>query len=167
MKWSLWLQQVVAMVAPTTVMSNSEINKAVSQWLLTFNLCVSVTWPLTCAFHILCTPEIIDLHRGACDNDPSCNQIEHALSTILVTIMTTWHWYGENRRANDDLKHRDAHVSSPLSESKRVLILWSPVSSLKLQWISFRMLSISISQTKALTYVWPDKMTHPCANFMC
>ena len=51
-------------------MSYIEINKAVSQWLLTFNLCVSVTWPLTCAFHIPCThiPEIIDMHRGVCDN---------------------------------------------------------------------------------------------------
>ena len=53
----------------TIVMSYIEINKAVSQWLLTFNLCVSVTWPLTCAFHIPCThtPEIIDMHRGVCD----------------------------------------------------------------------------------------------------
>ena len=53
----------------TIVMSHIEINKAVSQWLLTFNLCVSVTWPLTCAFHIPCThtPEIIDMHRGVCD----------------------------------------------------------------------------------------------------
>ena len=64
--------EVVAMVATmiTIVMSYIEINKAVSQWLLTFNLCVSVTWPLTCAFHIPCThtPEIIDVHRGMCDN---------------------------------------------------------------------------------------------------
>ena len=54
----------------TIVMSYIEINKAVSQWLLTFNLCVSVTWPLTCAFHIPCmhTPEIIDMQRGVCDN---------------------------------------------------------------------------------------------------
>ena len=54
----------------TIVMSYIEINKAVSQWLLTFNLCISVTWPLTCAFHIPCThtPEIIDMHRGMCDN---------------------------------------------------------------------------------------------------
>ena len=53
----------------TIVMSYIEINKAVSQWLLTFNLCVSLTWPLTCAFHIPCThtPEIIDLHRVMCD----------------------------------------------------------------------------------------------------
>ena len=51
------------------VMSYTEINKAVSQWPLTFNLCVSVTWPLTCAFHIPCTHtlEIIDMHRGVCD----------------------------------------------------------------------------------------------------
>ena len=54
----------------TIVMSYIGINKAVSQWLLTFNLCVSVTWPLTCAFHISCThtSEIIDMHRGMCDN---------------------------------------------------------------------------------------------------
>ena len=54
----------------TIVMSYIEVNKAVSQWLLTFNLCISVTWPLTCAFHIPCThtPEIIDMHRGVCDN---------------------------------------------------------------------------------------------------
>ena len=54
----------------TIVMSYIEINKAVSQWLFTFNLCVSVNWPLTCAFHIPCThtPEIIDMHRGMCDN---------------------------------------------------------------------------------------------------
>ena len=53
----------------TIVMSYIEINKSVAQWLLTFNLCVSVTWPLTCAFHIPCThtPEIIDMHRGVCD----------------------------------------------------------------------------------------------------
>ena len=53
----------------TIVMSYIEINKAVSQWLLTFNLCISVTWSLTCAFHIPCTHtrEIIDMHRGVCD----------------------------------------------------------------------------------------------------
>ena len=58
----------------TIVMSYIEINKAVSQWLLTFNLCVSATWPLTCAFHIPCmhTPEIIDMHRGMCDNHIKC-----------------------------------------------------------------------------------------------
>ena len=50
------------------VISYTEINKAVAQWLLTFNLCVSVTWPLTCAFLIHCmyTPEIIDMYRGVC-----------------------------------------------------------------------------------------------------
>ena len=64
----------------TIVMSYIEINKAVSQWLLTFNLCVSVTWPLTCAFHIPCThtPEIIDMHRGMCDK-------------IFVQVMAWWH----------------------------------------------------------------------------
>ena len=53
--------QVVAMVSKSgrcgcaIVMSYTEINKVVSQWLLTFNLCVSVTWHLTCAFRIPCT----------------------------------------------------------------------------------------------------------------
>ena len=52
------------------VMSYTETHKTVSQWLWTFNLCVSVTWPLTYAFHIPCshTPEIIDMLRGVCDN---------------------------------------------------------------------------------------------------
>ena len=64
MKWSLWLQQVVAIV-----MSYTEISKAGSQWLLTINRCISVTWPFTCAFHIPCThaSKIIDMHRGMCD----------------------------------------------------------------------------------------------------
>ena len=57
---------------PKYITSNTrrvKVCKAVSQWLLTFNLCVSVTWPSTCAFHIHCTytPEIIDMHRGMCD----------------------------------------------------------------------------------------------------
>ena len=71
----------------TIVMSYIEINKAVSQWLLTFNLCVSVTWPLTCAFHIPCThtPESIDMHRGMCDN----MHVSHASTVVLSNI------YGE------------------------------------------------------------------------
>ena len=54
----------------TIVMSYIEISKAVSKWLLIFNPCVSVAWPLTCVVHILCThtPEIIDMHRGMYDN---------------------------------------------------------------------------------------------------
>ena len=67
----------------TIVMSYIEINKAVSQWPLTFNLCVFVTWSLTCAFHIPCThtPEIIDMHRGVCDNYMYC--------CILCDMMTS------------------------------------------------------------------------------
>ena len=67
----------------TIVMSYIEINKAVSQWLLTFNLCISVTWPLTCAFHIPCThtPEIIDMHRGMCDK--ICDIISITRATLL------------------------------------------------------------------------------------
>ena len=51
------------------VTSYTEINKAVSQKLLTLNLCISVRWLLTSAFYISCphTPEIIDMHRGVCD----------------------------------------------------------------------------------------------------
>ena len=52
--------EVVAMVATSDrygcaiVMPFTEINRAVSQWLLTFYLYVSVTWPLTYAFHRTC-----------------------------------------------------------------------------------------------------------------
>ena len=62
-RWSLWLQQRLLWLHHCDVIHWD--NKAVSQWLLTFNLCVSVTWPLTCAFHIPCThtPEIIDRHK--------------------------------------------------------------------------------------------------------
>ena len=67
--------EVVIMVASSgryvcgIVVSYTQINKAVSQKLLTLNLCISVTWLLTCASHIPCphTPEIIDIHRGVCD----------------------------------------------------------------------------------------------------
>ena len=47
------------------VMSYTKINKAVSQWLLTFNPCVSVTWHLW-AFHIpsMHIPEIIWYAQG-------------------------------------------------------------------------------------------------------
>ena len=71
----------------TIVMSYIEINKAVSQWLLTFNLCVSVTWPLTCAFHMPCTHthEIIDMHRGVCDN---MDKLHH--KKILHLQSATW-----------------------------------------------------------------------------
>ena len=36
----------------------------------TFNLCISVIWPLTRAFDIPCrrAPEIIDMRRGIWDN---------------------------------------------------------------------------------------------------
>ena len=77
----------------TIVMSYIEINKAVSQWLLTFNLCVSVTWPLTCAFHIPCTHtlEIIDMHRGVCDNKAGAMR-------ALVTMTNRWQ---SNRRQQE------------------------------------------------------------------
>ena len=47
----LYCYEVIAMVGTSgrygcaVVMSWTEINKAVPQWLLTFNLCISVTWP--------------------------------------------------------------------------------------------------------------------------
>ena len=73
----------------TIVMSYIEINKAVSQWLLTFNLCVSVTWPLTCAFHIPCThtPEIIDMHRGVCDNSMSYLQQQFSYAVVVNSLV--------------------------------------------------------------------------------
>ena len=74
----------------TIVMSYIEINKAVLQWLLTFNLCVSVTWPLTCAFHIACThtPEIIDMHRGVCDN--KCKHLPRNWSPVKSLHKGQW-----------------------------------------------------------------------------
>ena len=75
----------------TIVMSYIEINKAVSQWLLTINLCVSVTWPLTCAFHIPCahTPEIIDMHRGVCDNRGGLQSWLICVTIIQFGIVTS------------------------------------------------------------------------------
>ena len=68
--------EMVTMVATSgrygcaILMSYTEVNKSLKQLLLTYNLCISVTWPLTCAFHIPCThtPGIIDMHRGVCDD---------------------------------------------------------------------------------------------------
>ena len=70
------------------VMSYTKINTAGSQRLLTFNLCVSVTCPVTCAFHIHCThtPEIIDMHRDVCDkkrNRIPCWQCFSILTDIV------------------------------------------------------------------------------------
>ena len=62
--------EVVAMIATMVAMvAPLWCHTLRKKKLLTFNLCVSVTWPLTCAFHIPCThtPEIIDMHRGVCD----------------------------------------------------------------------------------------------------
>ena len=85
----------------TIVMSYIEINKAVSQWLLTFNLCVSVTWPLTCAFHIPCThtPEIIDMHRDLCDKT-----IYRYTPKSYFNIRTTWAAH-TSAMATMDFKH--------------------------------------------------------------
>ena len=86
----------------TIVMSYIEINKDLSQWLLTFNLCVSVTWPLTCAFHIPCThtPEIIDMHRGVCDKTPK--RICHpTISGIRdITLVSVLHWSKSRNSTN-------------------------------------------------------------------
>ena len=67
MRWSLWLQQWSLWLHHCDVIhwdKQSCVTMAVD-----LNLCVSVTWPLNCAFHIPCThtPEIIDMHRGVCD----------------------------------------------------------------------------------------------------
>ena len=53
----------------TIAMSHTEINKTGSQWSLTFNQCLSISWPLTCVFHVPCmrTPEIIDMHKDVSD----------------------------------------------------------------------------------------------------
>ena len=77
----------------TIVMSYIEINKAVSQWLLTFNLCISVTWPLTCAFHTPCThtPEIIDMHMGMCDKKGyQLQYIPRNMHMVLLCFALLW-----------------------------------------------------------------------------
>ena len=70
------------------VMSYTEINKDVSQWLLTINLCVSVIWPLSRAFHIpgTHTPEIIDMRRGVCDNGLTHLGLIHRWFKIWIFI---------------------------------------------------------------------------------
>ena len=70
------INEVVSMVAVsgcqgcTIVMSYTEMNKALTQCLLTLNLWISVTWPLTCVFYIPCmhTHEFV-MHRGVCDKN--------------------------------------------------------------------------------------------------
>ena len=82
----------------TIVMSYIEINKAVSQWLLTFNLCVSVTWPLTCAFHIPCThtPEIIDMHRGVCDKSVVTDMCELVAFKAVCHVFLVICWFSND-----------------------------------------------------------------------
>ena len=89
MRWSLWLQQRLLWLHHCDVIHWD--NKAVSQWLLTFNLCVSVTWPLTCAFHIPCThtPEIIDMHRGVCDKSNIQGECPRAETSKQLCICRT------------------------------------------------------------------------------
>ena len=70
------INEVVSMVAVsdcqgcTIVMSYTEMNKALTQCLLTLNLWISVTWPLTCVFYIPCmhAHEFV-MHRGVCDKN--------------------------------------------------------------------------------------------------
>ena len=111
----------------TIVMSYIEINKAVSQWLLTFNLCVSVTWPLTCAFHIPCThtPEIIDMHRGMCDNG----------NKVIICFSFEAH-HPINKRATILQK-----ISSDAFSWVRSRVLWS-----KFHWSLFLRVQVKISE---------------------
>ena len=105
----------------TIVMSYIEINKAVSQWLLTFNLCISVTWPFTCAFHIPCThtPEIIHMHRGVCDNNinPTIDWIFSV--TFLVIPDSNDAWIGL-------LPNSDASGYHWLDGSQTTYLNWAP-----------------------------------------
>ena len=122
MRWSLWLQQRL---------HHCDVihwdNKAVSQWLLTFNLCVSVTWPLTCAFHIPCThtPEIIDMHRGVCDNTKAPHH---------------WPLWGEDPSVTGGFSSRKA------SNAENVSIWWRHhvLSILNFPFCIYRMFSWSV-----------------------
>ena len=88
MRWWLWLQQWSLCLHHCDVIhwdKQSCVTMVVV--LLTFNLCVYVTWPLTCAFHIPCThtPEIIDMHRGVCDNGCFTALDNPIITTLSVT----------------------------------------------------------------------------------
>ena len=109
----------------TIVMSYIEINKAASQWLLTFNLCVSVTWPLTCAFHIPCThtPEIIDMHRGVCDKVQK-RPIQVKIYDFLFLCDLT---------LTDDLEKQQSTSSMPLQS---LSIISQPSVKFKLELLS-------------------------------
>ena len=104
------------------VMSYIEINKAVSQWLLTFNLCISLTWPLTCAFHIPCThtPEIIDMHRGVCDKNIS--RLDIFAITYMILIELKYH--GDCLNNFDD----ETGVSVTICSSYYLYILFSNIN---------------------------------------
>ena len=68
----LWLQQLVAMAAQLWChrLGLTKLCHNGCQCFMTSNLCISVTWALTCEFHTFCmyTPEIINMHNGVCGN---------------------------------------------------------------------------------------------------
>ena len=109
--------EVVAMVATSRrygcaiVMSYTEITKAVSQKMLTINLCISVTWLFTCAFHISHDdvinwkhfprywPFVRGIHRSPV-NSPYKGQWHGILMFSLI-----YAWI-KNREAGDLRRHR-------------------------------------------------------------
>ena len=101
--WCQNCYEVVALVAISgrygcaIVISYTEVIKDVPQWLLPFNLCVSVTWHLTCVFHIYCThnSKINDIHRDVCDNRNIYN-----LWHQNCTTSCDWYWDVDNCNAH-------------------------------------------------------------------
>ena len=135
----------------TIVMSYIEINKAVSQWLLTFNLCVSVTWPLTCAFHIPCThtPEIIDMHRGMCDK-PCENLWLCYVSVKWVNVFCQPFLLGE------------VVVSTSNSSLQKLPILETNIQSVT--WLDVLLLRINFRKLSMLIFNSSPLVPHICAS---
>ena len=158
MKWSLWLQQWSLWLP--IVMSYIEINKAVSQWLLTFNLCVSVTWPLTCAFHIPCThtPEIIDMHRGMCDN--ICTRWLKSFKCIDIVVILGYPIFFKNKIV--DAPTLQSHLTG-IHVNENHWCSFSPSS-----WtndISYRTLTprpVTLESEKNQTSTFPTKSSNHC-----
>ena len=66
MKWLIWLRSWDA-IDPDIL--DIKLCRNGCRCSVTFNLRVSLAWPLTCAIHKCCmnTPQIIEMHRGVCD----------------------------------------------------------------------------------------------------
>ena len=150
-------------------MSYTEINKVVSQWLLTFNLCVSVTWPLTCAFHIPCThtPEIIDMHSGVCDKTPGFNRLGEDKGKTRRESFKFWDLV---RLVLESLRYYKMQENIMVSSNRRLgkpCVLWCThedhvISGLNIRtkWIQFG----NTDSSHAFTWIIADVHLNNCCS---